>query len=145
MSWVCTPPKRPRLKPRHQCTPSNGSNSDWLLEAPVWGRTCYALEVKLQHAARWKQVAAASPRISGDTWLSKPGLSQKWERHGCGGERKKTKVGSWDLTHALWWPGCSWVRCWALRRLCIPAGLCCRGLGLWGWSSGCTYCVEMTS
>lgn len=30
------------------------------------------------------------------------------------------------------------MRCWEPRRLCTPAGWCCRDLGSRGWSSGCT-------
>lgn len=52
----------------------------------------------------------------------------------------------WEtLTHALWWPWRSWVRCWGQRRPCIPAGWCCPGLGCWGSPSGCTCWVEPES
>lgn len=62
----------------------------------------------------------------------------------CNWETKRGRTVT--LTRALWWLVCSRVRCWELRRLCIPAGWCCRDLGLRGWSSGCTcYGVQTAS
>lgn len=61
----------------------------------------------------------------------------------CNWETKRGRTVT--LTHALWWLVCSRMRCWELRRLCTPAGWCCRDLGLKGWSSGCTCCRVQTA